>query len=241
MKVIIPARMTSKRFPGKPLAMIAGKTLVQRVVERCATAVGIKNVLVATDSPQVRDHAALLGATGVLTSRKNLTGTDRVAEVMRMLGIDRAINVQGDEPLIDPSLIAEIAAVLADSNAVVHAYSRIESNLELASPSVPKVLVGVNGDLLFASRTAIPVTKSGIPDLSSARKQVCVYGLSIGSLGHFGPHAKKSPIEEVEDIEILRFLEFGHRVRMIETHQQTIAVDFPDDVLKVEALIEAGS
>lgn len=239
VKVIIPARFESSRFPGKPLAMISGETLLHRVIDRCSIAVGTEHVIVATDNQRVLEHAKEKGVQALLTSRDNKTGMDRVAEAMRELNLKKAVNVQGDEPLVDPRLIKSVALELEGSEAVVHCSSPIHDQDEFLNFSIPKLVVDTRNNLMFASRSPIPVNKLGQPDISLARKQVCVYGVNRSNLDFFGPGMEKTPIEAIEDVEILRFLERGINVMVVESDYKSIAVDYPDDINRVERLLAA--
>lgn len=241
LPVIIPARMKSTRFPGKPLVTILGQTLVARVANRAAEAVGSENVFVATDSPEVKEHVRKIGFECILTSETNLTGTDRVAEAMRKLGLERAINVQGDEPLVSPNLILRVNSELEKGKSIINCYQNVDPTIESTDLTVPYVVLSESGLLLYASRQRIPGIKSPehrVPDL---RKQVCVYGLSLEHMDRFGPTGKKTSLESLEDIEILRFLESGVSVQMIESDGASLAVDYPHDIALVENFINAMS
>jgi 3-deoxy-manno-octulosonate cytidylyltransferase (CMP-KDO synthetase) len=237
--VIIPARIGSTRFPAKPLAKILGKPMIQWVCELSTKAVGEENVYVATDSEEIASVVRALGYKSVMTSASCLTGTDRVAEAMRRISLPMAINVQGDEPLLDPKLIQAVAERLLVSNgAVVNAASKVTDPQEMSSSSLPKMVLSKSGRLLYASRTLLPGTKDS-NDLQSrtVHKQVCVYGFHLESLRNFGPQALKSPLEQFEDIEILRFLEADIPVEVLVSESLSVAVDFPEDIAKVEAVL----
>lgn len=234
--VVIPARFESSRYPGKPLADIAGKSLVKRVWERCARAVGPSNVVVATESDDVRSHCEGFGADVVMTSDECLTGTDRVAEVSKKIKSKVVVNVQGDEPLVKPS---DIHAVIAEQSKtksrVVCGMCSISSEDEFRSSSVPKVVTNMHSSLLYMSRGAIPTNKS--LGFEHAKKQVCIYAFDPKALKMFGWWGKKTTLEAVEDIEILRFLEMGIGVQMVKVSDSAIAVDYKEDVAKVEEAI----
>jgi len=236
--VIIPARIGSTRFPAKPLAKILGKPMIQWVCELSAKAAGQDNVYVATDSEEIASVARALGYRSVMTSANCLTGTDRVAEAMRRLSLPMAINVQGDEPLLDPELIKRVAERLLVSNgAVVNAASKVTDSEEMSS-SLPKMVLSRSGRLLYASRSLIPGTKESRNSPSqTVHKQVCVYGFHLESLKGFGPQAEKSPLEQFEDIEILRFLEADIPVEILVSESLSVAVDFPEDIAKVESIL----
>lgn len=235
--VVIPARYQSSRFPGKPLIDILGKSMVQRVWERCCMAVGKELVYVATDSSTIQQVAESFGAQVVMTSSDCLTGTDRLAEANEQLDCDFIINVQGDEPLIEPNdILSVIREYQQQPENVVNAMCKITSEEEFRSFTVPKVVTSKTGNLLYMSRSPIPVSKTN--GYLFGYKQVCIYAFSKAHLVFFASFQQKTPIEEVEDIEILRFLENDIPVSMIEVTSSSIAVDVPNDVLKVIAKIE---
>jgi 3-deoxy-manno-octulosonate cytidylyltransferase (CMP-KDO synthetase) len=213
--------------------------MVQWVCELSAKAVGEDNVYVATDSEEIASVVRALGYRSVMTSANYLTGTDRVAEVMRRLSLPMAISVQGDEPLLDPELIKAVAERLLVSNAaVVNAAAKVTEPEEMSSSSLPKLVVSKSGRLLYASRSLIPGSKESNDSLiQTVLKQVCVYGFNLESLKDFGPKAEKSPLEQFEDIEILRFLEADIPVEILVSESLSVAVDFPEDIAKVEAIL----
>jgi 3-deoxy-manno-octulosonate cytidylyltransferase (CMP-KDO synthetase) len=238
--VIIPARMGSSRFPGKPLAMILGKAMIARVAELSAAAVGKKNVFVATDSSEISMLVEGLGFNVVLTSEFCKTGTDRVAEAMRLIGLQKAINVQGDEPLLDPVTIKLVSEHLSGSDHVVNLSAPLLPEEESSNLAIPKLVCSQSGRLLYASRRSIPGTKTlSTEDLPGIRKQVAVYGFNIENLQSFGPQGLKTPLEEIEDIEILRFLELDIPVYVAHTDAKSIAVDYPQDITRVEAYLSS--
>lgn len=231
--LIIPARFESTRFPGKPLALISGKPMIWHVWSRCILAIDPKDVYIATESTKIKDAAELFGAKVIMTSSKCLTGTDRIAEANQQLDYDFVINVQGDEPLIDPDLISVIKkAACHDQSRVLNLMTRILDTEDFISLSIPKVVFDSSHHLLYMSRASIPVTKDG--KLVEAYRQVCVYGFSKDHLSFFLDHKKKTKFEAVEDIEILRFVESSIPVKMIEVASNNIAVDHPKDIDKIE-------
>lgn len=230
--VVIPARYQSSRFPGKPLVEILGKSMIQRVWERCCEAVGQECVYVATDSEKIQSHCETFAAQVIMTSSDCLTGTDRLAEANQLLDCDFIINVQGDEPLINPNDIRSVISTYEQQpGTVINAMCAIKTEDEFRSFTVPKVTASQSGNLLYMSRSAIPVTKTN--GFVFGFKQVCIYAFSKEHLQFFASHQQKTPIEEVEDIEILRFLENDIPVQMIEVASSSIAVDVPSDVDKV--------
>ena len=229
--VVIPARFKSSRFPGKPLVDICGKPMIQHVWERCCQAVGTANVYVATDDKQIQDVVTNFGGQVVMTSASCLTGTDRLAEANQKLKKDFIINVQGDEPLVNPEDINKIISVFRKTGNVTNAMCPIVSEQEFRSFTVPKVTFSGSGKLLYMSRSGIPTTKSG--EYRFGFKQVCIYAFSKEQLEFFYSHNIKTRHEEVEDIEILRFLESDYQVDMVEVESGSLAVDVPEDVQSV--------
>lgn len=234
--IVIPARMQSTRLPGKPLINLRGKPMIQRTWERCVEVVAKDRVVVATDSEAIASVVEKFGGQCVLTPVECLTGTDRVAAANTQLNYDTVINVQGDEPLVDPSDIQKMIdeAVLRPSE-VINAYTEIENLSQLKSPNIPKVVFSQSGSLLYASRLPIPGAKTG--NSMWGYRQVCIYSFPRDSLVEFEKRASKTPLEEMEDIELLRFIELDVRVHMLRVSSANVAVDVPEDVVKVEELI----
>ena len=241
---VIPARYASSRYPGKPLVPLLGRPMLLRVADICAEAFGGASVVVATDDDRIRVVAEDAGFRVEMTSDRALTGTDRIAEIADRLGTDVILNVQGDEPLLDPADLVRIAEVkAADQSVVVNGYHPLGPGEDPTSTNLPKVVMDRDERLLYMSRAAIPGTKAGISSADTAYlKQVCIYGFSRADLRLFASVSAKGPLEAAEDIEILRFLELGHPVRMVRTSTTSLAVDAPEDVAKVEeALRHLGS
>jgi 3-deoxy-manno-octulosonate cytidylyltransferase (CMP-KDO synthetase) len=224
-------------LPGKPLTPIAGKSLIRRTYDQCARGFPAERIYVATDDDRIRRHCEEAGIRVVMTSDECLTGTDRVAEAARALGADYVINVQGDEPLCDPADIRLLALAAADRpDRILNGYCPITEEDRFRSPGVPKVVFRPDGRLLYMSRSAIPGSKSG--EFDFGYRQVCIYGFPNSQLQTFAEQPAKSPLEATEDIEILRFLELGQEVHMLEMSPNSIAVDYPDDVQRVEAVLK---
>ena len=240
--IVIPARMQSNRLPGKPLINLCGKPMIQRTWERCVEVVPKDRVVVATDSEDVARCVNKFGGQCLLTPSECLTGTDRVAAANTQLDYDTVINVQGDEPLIDPSDVQKIIdEALLRPSAVINAYTEIEDLSQLKSLTIPKVVFSQSGSLLYASRLPIPGTKTG--NSIWGYRQVCIYSFPRDSLIEFAKRASKTPLEESEDIELLRFIELDVKVHMLRVGAANVAVDVPEDVVRVEELIakiEAG-
>ena len=234
--VVIPARYKSSRFPGKPLFAICGKPMIQHVWERCCQAVGINNVYVATDDLRIKEKVLSFGGQVVMTSSNCLTGTDRLAEANLQLDLDFIINVQGDEPLINPADINIVIKEFLRTGNVTNAMCAIKSEKEFRSLTVPKVVFSQSNKLLYISRGCIPLSKNG--EYEFGFKQVCIYAFSKKHLEFFYSSKTKSYHEQVEDIEILRFLESDYRIDMVELESDSLAVDVPDDIFFVEQMIK---
>lgn len=241
---VIPARHGSTRFPGKPLAPILGRPMVQWVHERASRAIELDEVVVATDDERVAACVRGFGGRVVMTSPDHASGTDRVAEVARGIEAASYVNIQGDEPLIDPDAIdIAVRALLADDSAD---WSTLAAPLlaagELADPSVVKVVTDERGRALYFSRAPIPWDRSrggegGAPP-RLGRRHVGLYALRRKALADFtawGP----SPLELCESLEQLRALEHGARIVVAEIPGITLAVDHPRDVPAVEARLRA--
>jgi len=233
--VVIPARHASSRFPGKPLVKLLEKPMVLWVADLSSVAVGVENVYVATDSKRIADVVESAGYSAVITSSDALTGTDRLAEVVGQIDADIYVNVQGDEPMVDPKDICRvIAEKQAHMDMVVNAYCDISSEEDPLNINIPKVVVSESQKLLYMSRAAVPGSKSGSQSHTNFQKQVCIYAFTGEELMAFRSFGRKSELESFEDIEILRFFELNKEILMIEVQGGSLAVDVPDDVAKVE-------
>lgn len=233
--VVIPARYESSRFPGKPLALIAGISLLERTWRRTCQAVDQDAVYVATDDQRIADHASDFGAQIVMTSHSHPTGTDRCHEVAEALDASLVINVQGDEPMVDPETISLVLREAQSRPGVtVNAMSVIADEDDFRSPNVPKVVAAPDGRLLYMSRAAIPTDKS--LGFAEAMRQVCVYAFPRAALDAYAS-SPRTPLERTEDIEILRLLELGLPITMLEVAPGSLAVDAPADIVRVEQLL----
>lgn len=237
--VIIPARYASSRFPGKPLSNILGKSLIQRVCDLSSEAVGAGSVYVATDHESIAEHVRDLGYQVIMTSEDCATGSDRVADAMRALSFQKAINVQGDEPMVSPSFIKSVAQKLRDSDFIINGIAPIAQEEDPSILAMPKMVTSQDGRLLYASRNVIPAAKSGAVVRNAIRKQVCVYGFNLGLMESFGAGRQKTELEAIEDLEILRFIENGIPVEVMETVEFSLAVDYPEDIERVEVALRA--
>ena len=235
--VIIPARFNSSRFPGKPLVKLCGKEMILRVAEICSKAVGISNVFIATDDNRISNLVSERGFQAILTRPDLLTGTDRVAEASKNLDYEIYVNVQGDEPLIDPDDI--LKAIELKSNypkSVINSYCSITKNENPNNLNIPKVVMKENHDLIYISRAKIPQSKNNDED-QIYNKQVCIYSYSKSDLDKFLRYGRKSSTEKIEDIEILRFFDLNINIKMFKASKSSLAVDVPEDVKKVENAI----
>ena len=239
--LVIPARWGSTRFPGKCLHPIAGKPLVRHVWERSLLARNISKVLIATDDKRIADAARDFGAEVVMTSPDHPSGTDRIAEVAtRLSGITHFINVQGDEPLIDPTLIEELAVELIHDSKIgmITAATPFADSKEADDPNCVKVVAGASGDALYFSRSRIPFHRDN-KDKTSAVKPLLhlgIYGYRRDILARL-VKLTPTPLEQCEKLEQLRALEHGIAIRVIRTAHRGVGVDTPADVLRVEKLL----
>jgi 3-deoxy-manno-octulosonate cytidylyltransferase (CMP-KDO synthetase) len=240
---MIPARYGSTRFPGKALADILGKPMIQHVHERASLAPSISDVIVATDDDRIARVVAGFGGRVVMTSPDHQSGTDRIAEAARTLDSDIIVNVQGDEPLIEPSAIEAAVRPLVDDPTLPMATLsvRIRSIDDLLSPGVVKVVCGITGDALYFSRSMIPFARDlgrhpTQDDLDAGRVIAFKHvGLYVYRREFLQRYASLSPshLETVEKLEQLRVLEHGYRIRVVETSYDSVGVDEPSDLHRV--------
>lgn len=232
--VIIPARYHSSRFPGKPLVEICGKPMVVCVADIASQAVGINHVYVATDDERISDVAKKYGYKALMTDSNLMTGTDRVAQAASQLDYDVVVNVQGDEPTLnykDIQTAIKLSTLFPDT--VFNGYTCMGPMDIASSLNIPKVVMSCSGRLLYASRAKIPSSKTDLPLSHSINKQVCIYSFRMNHLDLFSSQTQKTPLENIEDIEILRFLELDIPVTMFPCSSGSLAVDEPRDLEKV--------
>lgn len=233
--VLIPARHGSSRYPGKPLVNLLGKPMILWVAELSAEALGKENVYVATEDQRIVDVVEGAGFNAVMTGDA-LTGTDRLAEAARKIDADIYINVQGDEPMVFPQDIQAVRdAKVLHMDDVINGFSWIGKGEDPHSVNIPKVITTESGELVYMSRSALPGFKDAKDAPVAYKKQVCIYAFTADELSAFKNFGRKSELERSEDIEILRFLEIGKTIRLVETRPGSLAVDVPDDVARVEA------
>ena len=216
--VIIPARYSSSRFPGKPLVKLLGKPMILWVAELSAKAVGSENVYIATEDQRIVEVVNEAGFQSVMTSSEALTGTDRLAEAAQKIEADIYINVQGDEPLADPKDIIKIRdEKLKNIDSIVNGFSWISEDEDPNNVNIPKVITNEVNELVYMSRIALPGYKDEKNAPLSYKKLVCIYAFTKKELKDFYSFGRKSQLESSEDIEILRFLELNKTIRMIKT------------------------
>lgn len=235
---VIPARYASTRFHGKPLADLVGRPLIEHVYRRVTDCGAIGMVIVATDDERIKQAVEAFGGRVQMTHPAHVSGTDRVAEVVRGLDCELVVNVQGDEPLIEPEMIQEALGPFASPALQMSTLRRrIDDPADFASPHVTKVVVDRDGYALYFSRTPIPHHRdSGAP--LEAWKHVGLYVYRRKFLLEFARMAPTS-LERLEALEQLRAIEHGVRIAVVETRHNTISVDTPDDLEKVRRVLTA--
>ena len=210
------------------------------VAEKCEKALGKKNVYVATDDKRIAKKANEFGFNSIMTSKKCLTGTDRLGEASKKIKSKIFINVQGDEPLVKPNDIKKIIREKRRyPDHVICGYTDIFKNENPSNRNIPKVVVNNNNELVYISRSVVPGSKnSNAINKNKYFKQVCIYAFNKKELGNFCSFKKKSKLEAFEDIEILRFFEIGTKIRMVKTSSGSLAVDEKKDIKKIEKFLK---
>ena len=234
--IVIPARFKSSRFPGKPLINLLGKSMIIRVAELACKILDKNDIFIATDNDQIKKEVLDNGFQCIKTKKIALTGTDRVAIASEKLDYKFFINIQGDEPLIDPKDIQKCIEIKKKfPEHVINGYCYIGDDEPLSSKNIPKLLTDKKDNLLYISRGIIPAQKNDEKPIKKIyKKQVCIYGFTRKELQIFYKNGDKTELEDIEDIEILRFLELGMRVKMFKCKEGSLAIDVPTDVKKVE-------
>lgn len=231
---VIPCRWGASRFPGKPMALLGDKPLLWHVHQRCMEAERLDGAVVATDDERIEAACRELGIECIRTG-EHLTGTDRVAEVAERLPAEAYINVQGDEPFISPTAIDDMANALeylSSDTLAVNAYAELAEVSAVLDHNVVKVVVA-RGEALMFSRQPIPYPKGDHP---TYLRQLGLYGFTGSALRRFR-QLQQGPLERVEGVEILRFVEHGYAVRMIPVADNGLAVDTPEDLARAEILL----
>jgi 3-deoxy-manno-octulosonate cytidylyltransferase (CMP-KDO synthetase) len=233
---IIPARYSSTRFEAKVLADILGKPMIQHVWERAGQSLLLDDLIIACDDERVASLAKEFGAKVVLTAKGHVSGTDRIAEVVNPLDVKIVINIQGDEPLIHPSMIDSVASCILENENIYMATvaKKIEGTALINDPHVVKVVVDKNSFALYFSRSAIPFHARNSKVKSPVYyKHIGLYGYTKDFLFTF-KNLKPSSLEKVENLEQLRVLEEGYKIKVIETKYDTIGVDTAEDLERVK-------
>lgn len=236
---IIPARFASTRFPGKPLADIGGKTMIQRVYEQAKKAALLTDVIVATDDERIAAHVAAFGGQAVITSDAHQSGTDRCFEAMQKFGApaEAVINIQGDEPFIQPQQIDLIAGCFSNKETqIATLVKKIMSNEELFNVNIPKVILNNKQEAVYFSRQAIPFIRgekeAGWLGKNIFYKHIGIYGYRADVLAEITA-LKQSALELAESLEQLRWIENGYKLKVEITEFESVAVDSPEDLKKL--------
>jgi 3-deoxy-manno-octulosonate cytidylyltransferase (CMP-KDO synthetase) len=237
--VVIPARHDSVRFPGKPLAEIAGRSMIARVYERAKKAERVARVIVATDDERILKAVKEFGGEAMMTRRDHSSGTDRVAEVAAHVPAAIYVNVQGDEPLIDPAAIDAIVGAMQEDETIQIATPStiIKVANEIMDPNVVKVVADFDGNALYFSRAPIPwVRDRGASVAARHSKHIGLYACRREALLDFATFPP-GELERIEQLEQLRWLENGYHIRVVEVDYEAVSVDVPADVAKVEKIL----
>jgi len=237
--VVIPARYASVRFPGKPLAPIAGKPMIQHVVERVRQARRVSQVVVATEDARIKSAVESFGGEAVMTRSDHRTGTDRVAEVATHIHAAVYINVQGDEPLIDPGTIDALVGAMLEDDAIQLATpcTAIAHKNDIMDPNIVKVVRDFESNALYFSRAPIPWVRDSAQTVTARHwKHLGLYGFRRDALLEF-PTLPPGELEPLEQLEQLRWLENGFRMYVVETDYDAVSVDVPTDIPRVEKLL----
>ena len=240
---VIPARWGATRFPGKILALLKDKPLVQWVYERAVQAARLDEVIIATDDRRIKKCAESFGASVVMTRSDHPSGTDRVAEALHVTDAEVVVNIQGDEPLIEPELIDALANALLGEVTwdMSTACAPVQSVQELSSSSAVKVVVDEAGKALYFSRSVIPFDRDEKEDRLDARnvywRHVGIYGYQRSALAFL---QSKPPcmLEQVEKLEQLRALFYGLRIKVVKAKKAHVGVDTPDDLHQLESVLQ---
>lgn len=233
---IIPARIGSSRLPRKPLSMLGGKLMINRVWESVEASELFDQVIVATDSEEILNAVIVAGGRAQMTRPDHPSGSDRVAEAAQNIDAEIIVNVQGDEPFIDEKALAALLKCFKDPKVRMASLMTVCADpLVLRDPNIVKVVTGLNGDALYFSRSPIPYDRDGISELRTMR-HIGVYAWRKETLLRF-VELSPSPLEQCEKLEQLRALENGIAIRMVETGYQGLGVDTPVDLIRAERLL----
>jgi 3-deoxy-manno-octulosonate cytidylyltransferase (CMP-KDO synthetase) len=240
--IVIPSRLGSVRLARKPLALISGMTLIERVWRQCKMAKGIEEIYVATDSQEIAAHVTSFGGKFIMTPDTCENGTERVALAAKELAsdIEVVINVQGDEPLVEPAVIEEVAKFFAmhSQAMIVTPVAPLREASELANPNVVKATIASDGRVLYFSRSAIPLYRDSPfePMEGLHWKHIGIYGFRRKTLGQIA-ELLPSKLEQAEKLEQLRWLDAGYTIHSVKVEYDAVAVDTADDIKKVEEIL----
>ncbi|WP_278682482.1 3-deoxy-manno-octulosonate cytidylyltransferase [Paraclostridium bifermentans] len=235
---VIPARYESSRFPGKPLAMINNKPMIQWVYEKVKRVDGIKDIYVATDDNRILNTVKNFGGKAIMTSSSHKSGTDRINEAISKIdsNIDIVLNIQGDEPMINTEMIRALISAFNDESVYMATLKkRLYSKEDIENPNIAKVITDIYENAIYFSRSTIPFNRDNREDIKYF-KHIGVYGYTKNFLKKFSS-LSQGKLEQLEQLEQLRAIENGYNIRVIETDYDSIGVDLPKDISKVEYLI----
>jgi len=235
--VVIPARLKSSRLPNKLILDLGGKSIIQRVYEQCIKAQGIEAVYIAVDHPELMNHCSAFTSNVIHTRADHQSGTDRIAEAIEKINCDAVINVQGDEPFIDPNLITQLALEI-NNNVMVSAMCPIKTVTELEDTNNVKVITDIDSKAIYFSRSVIPFNRDGIDfDKLTYQKHLGIYGYNKEFLLKL---SKMEPtfLEHTEKLEQLRVLENGFTIQMVSTPHNAIGIDTLEDYNKAKKMVQ---
>jgi 3-deoxy-manno-octulosonate cytidylyltransferase (CMP-KDO synthetase) len=235
--VVIPARLRSTRLPNKPLIKINGIPMIIRTFLRFNKIIPKSNIIVATDDIKIIKICNTYKVPSILTSKRCLTGSDRVAEVSKKINAKIYINLQGDEPVFSKQDLKKfIKEANKDNNKILNGYCKIDNKKQFFNQNVPKVVINQFDELLYMTRAPVPSNKQG--DFKNGLKQVCIYSYPKKILNKvYGANKKKSLLEKNEDIEILRLIEMGYKIKMVKLSNKSISIDTKSDLNKLSKII----
>lgn len=236
---IIPARYASTRFPGKPLIDLGGKSMIRRVYEQCKKAETLSDVIVATDDERIAEHVRAFGGKVAMTSDQHQSGTDRCAEVVLTYNglCDAVINIQGDEPFINPSQIDALALAFQDPHVQLATMKKkMTTEADVQNPNMVKVISNDKDEAIYFSRSPIPYRRN--PETTiTYYKHIGIYGYRKAALLEI-TQLPAGRLELAENLEQLRWIEHNYRIKLIETAIENIAIDTPDDLARVEKYLK---
>lgn len=234
---VIPARYQSTRFPGKPLALILGKPMIQWVYDTVNKVPSIDETYVATDDKRIFDTVTSFGGASIMTSDKHKCGSDRISECIDILGVDPdtvVLNIQGDEPLIKENMIEKLINCFSEDCVMATLKTKIDDEREVLNPNVVKVITNSRNEAIYFSRSPIPYFRNKTD--CNVYKHIGVYGYKADFLKEYSSHPQ-TILEKTESLEQLRVLEMGYKIKVAETEYETVGVDTPEQLIEVERLL----